>query len=285
MQSVQTYSTGSPPLARLMWPHRIAGTLWTHRGLLAQMIRRSVASRYRGSVLGPLWALIVPLMMLAVYTFVFGVVMKARWGMAGPVSVSDFALILFAGLVLYTLFAETVGAAANSVVSNAPLVKKVVFPLEILPVISLGGALVNALISFGVLLLGIVLFQQRFPTLIGYLPLVLLPLIMLALGVGWFVASLGVYLRDTAQVIAIVLQMLIFLTPVFYSIDQMPQAFQQVMLLNPLSTIVESGRDVLMHDRTPNWPRLMGVTLVSLVIMQLGYAWFMKTKRGFADVL
>lgn len=281
----QHITTRSEPLAAYLSPARIITTLWPHRQLLWQLIRRGVAARYRGSTLGIFWALIVPLVMLAVYTLVFGVVMRARWGQQQPIGFGHFALILFSGLLLFTLFSESVMAACSSITGSVSLVKKVVFPLEILPIVGIGTALVNAGISLLVLLTGIAVLLQRVPVVLYYLPLVLIPLLLLALGLSWLLASIGVFVRDTGQVVGIVLNVLMYLTPLFYTIEQMPESFQSVMRLNPLSVIVESGRGILMYDRAPDWGWLAGITVLSFLVMQLGFAWFMKTKRGFADVL
>jgi lipopolysaccharide transport system permease protein len=188
-------------------------------------------------------------------------------------------------LIVFNLFAETVGGAPNAIVANPGYVKKVVFPLEILPVVNLGVAVVNASIGVVILLAGIALFEHRFPLGLVYLPFTLLPLLMLSLGMGWFVASVAVYVRDTAPIVTVLLQMLFFLTPLFYPISQVPPAFQVVMRVNPLSTIVEGGRRNLMYDLPPDWAWLALVTAASALVMLLGFAWFMKTKPGFADVL
>ncbi len=163
--------------------------------------------------------------------------------------------------------------------------KKVVFPLEILPVVTLGAALFNALVSVVILLLGVAVFQQRFPVTLVYFPAVVLPLALLSLGAGWFLASVSVYVRDTGHVVTILLQMLMFLTPLFYPISAVPEPFRVFMRLNPLSTVVENARCVLMQGRAPEWLGLGLLTLAGVVVMQLGYVWFMKTKRGFADVV
>ncbi len=285
MHDVTLIEHRSRPVSYYLQPAHIPRTLWRHRELLLQLIRRGVAERYRGSALGLAWSIMLPLIMLAVYTFVFSVVFQARWGGQVSVSKTEFALTLFCGLLLFNVFSESIGAATHVVVSNVSYVKKVVFPLEVLPVVSLGAALVNGALNLLVLLLALLVFEQRLPLSLLYLPLTVLPLVLLCLGLGWFLASIGVYLRDTSQVVAVVLQMLIFLTPVFYSIEQVPEALRAVMRLNPLTVIVENARRTVMHGHPPEWGWLAGATLLGLVAMQLGYVWFMKTKRGFADVL
>ena len=284
---VQTYVHQSRPVAYYLRPDHIPRTLWRHRQLIGQLVKRNLLVKYRGSVLGILWSLLMPLIMLAVYTFAFGVVLQAKWGGGGDESKVRFALMLFCGLLLFNIFAETATACAAIVVAHANYVKKVVFPLEILPVVALGTALVQGLISSVVLLAGILLFEHRVPPTIGYFPLTFIPLLLLCLGLGWFLASLGVYVRDVGQAIAVVMQILIFMTPIFYTVGALKDhpELQFAMRLNPLTIVVENARLTVMRDQPPEWLWLGIVTGVSVVLMQLGYAWFMKTKRGFADVL
>jgi lipopolysaccharide transport system permease protein len=277
------------PQSRSVWyyfrPHQIPATAWRHRDLIFQLIQRAIASRYRGSVLGIFWSFLLPLTMLAVYTFVFSVVFRAKWGTDTGESKAEFALTLFCGLVLYNVFVETVSAAPGAVLNNAGYVKRVIFPLEILPMVNLGVALINAAISLTVLLLGMALLLQRMPQMFPTFLFAFVPLICLSLGLSWLLASIGVYIRDAGYLVSVVLQMLIFLTPIFYPITQVPEAFQTIMRLNPLTVIIESGRGALMSGRPPDWAWLIGVTVASVAVMQAGYVWFMKTKRGFADVL
>ncbi len=286
MEPATTIVHRSLPLGHHLHPLRVPQLIWRHRGLIRELAARAVASRYRGSALGFVWSLILPLAMLSVYTFVFAVVFRARWTPdAATESRTYFALTLFCGMVLYSLFAECVAVAPTLVLNHASYVKRVVFPLEILPIVTLAASLVNASISLGVLLAGMLLFLGNIPPTTVFLLLVALPLLMLCLGVSWFLASVGVYVRDTANLIGVVLQMLIFMTPVFYPASAVPPAFQSLMRLNPLTAIVENGRRVLMLGQPPDWISLVTVTAVAALLMQLGYAWFMKTKRGFADVL
>jgi len=195
--------------------------------------------------------------------------------------------MLFCGLLLFNIFSETASACAAIIVAHANYVKKVVFPLEVLPVVALGTALVQGLISAVVLLAGILLFEHRVPPTAGYFPLTFIPLLLLCLGLGWFLASIGVYLRDVGQAIAVVVQILIFMTPIFYTINALKDhpGLQFVMRLNPLTIIVENARLTVMRGEPPEWLWLGVVTVFCLVVMQFGYAWFMKTKRGFADVI
>ena len=286
MEAVRHIEVRSQSLAHYLRPDLIPRTLWQHRQLISQLTRRQIAARYRGSVLGVLWSFLLPLIMLVVYTFFFSVILRSRWRLEGAETQTEFALTLFCGLLLYNFFSEALNGATGAIIGNANYVKKVVFPLEILPVVHVAAALVNALISFGILLVAIAALQHRFPALVGYWPLTIVPLLLLTLGLSWFLASISVYLRDAGYVVSVLLQMLIFLTPIFYPVERLPTAaLQAVMRLNPLSVVVESARAVIMYDRAPDWVWLGVVTLVGLAALQLGYVWFMKTRRGFADVL
>jgi lipopolysaccharide transport system permease protein len=265
-------------------PVAAAGSIWRHRDLIAGMVRRDVLGRYNGSVLGLLWSFIIPLMMLAVYTFVFGVVFQARWDV-GIGSQSEFAVVLFLGLIIYNLFAEMLNRSPGMILGNVNFVKKVVFPLEILPIIALLASLFHMSISLIVWLLAyLVFFGMPSPTALLF-PLILMPLVLFSLGFSWFLASLGVYLRDTSQFIGVLTTVMLFLSPIFYPISILPPAFQTVLHLNPLTFIIEQSRGVLMWGQLPNWGGLVLLTFVAFGVACLGYAWFQKTRGGFADVL
>ena len=278
-------STRSLPVSHFLRPATLVRTLWVHRDLIRQLTWRNVLLRYRGSALGIVWSFILPLLMLAVYTFVFGIVFQSRWPNAKDQSTAGFALTLYCGLVVYALFAETLGVAPQLIVGNPNYVKKVVFPLEILPFCSLGAVLLQALINIAALLICVALFMRTVSSTLYLFPLVLLPLLMFTLGLAWFTASLGVYVRDIGQIMGVLLQVLMFLSPIFYSIEHVPKAFRLAMRANPLTIIVESSRNTLLWSQPPDWRWLAALVVVSLAVMQLGYVWFMKTRRGFADVL
>jgi lipopolysaccharide transport system permease protein len=188
-------------------------------------------------------------------------------------------------LVLYTFFAETLSGAAASITSHPSYVKRIVFPLELLPATKLGAALVHAGIGFALLLGATLVMTHRLPTTIVYLPVVLLPLVVWALGLAWFVGSLAVYLRDLQQLLAVALQVLLYLTPIFYPLAAVPPRFRGFTAMNPLTAVVESARRVLLWNEEPLWRELLWVTLAGFVVLQLGFVWFMKTKKGFADVV
>jgi lipopolysaccharide transport system permease protein len=266
-------------------PVGVAYNLGRHRHLLRQLVARDVAVRYRGSYLGVLWSMVMPLMMLAIYAFVFSVVFQARWAGSAETSRTGFALTLFAGLIAFNVFSECVNRAPALVVASPNYVKRVIFPLEILPASVVGSALFHALVSAGVLAAGLLLASGRLPWTILLVPVAAVPLAALGLGLGWFLASLGVFVRDTAYVAGIATQMLFFLTPIFYPIEAVPAGFRTAMWLNPLTAIVDGVRRVTIWGRPPDWAVWTAVTAASVAACVLGYAWFMKTKAGFADVL
>lgn len=259
-------------------------TPWTHRQLIRALVVREVVGRYRGSVLGILWSFFNPVFMLLVYTFVFSVVFKARWAVAGE-SKTEFALVLFAGLLIFNMVAETMNRAPSLIVANVNYVKRVVFPLEILPWVSFGATLFHAFISFLVWLV-FSFFILGFPAAtVFFFPLVLIPLGLLILGFSWFLASLGVYLRDVSQVVGILVTALMFLTPIFYPVAAIPARYHPLIYSNPLAFIVEQVRNLLIFGKAPDFAGLLLLTAVAALVAWLGFAWFQKTRKGFADVL
>ena len=235
--------------------------------------------------MGVLWSLFNPLFLLGIYTFVFSVVFKARWGVGLPESKSQFAILLFVGIIVHSLFAETLNRAPGLILSNVSYVKKIVFPLEILPVVAIGAALFHALVSMFVLVVAFVLINGYLQWTIVFLPLVLLPLVVLTMGASWGLASLGVFLRDIAQPIGMVMTVLLFASPVFYPITSMPEYIRPWLMLNPLTFVIEQARAVLIFGQTPDFVGLGIYSLASVVIGWFGYAWFQKTRKGFANVL
>lgn len=260
-----------------------------YRQLIAQMTQREISSRYKGSIFGILWAFLTPILMLAVYTFVFSVVFKARWVGAGAPdgeqSKADFAIMLFTGMIVYGIFAECVNRAPGLILGNPNYVKRVVFPLDILPWTVMGTALFNASISFVVLIAFFLLTNHVLTWTALLLPVVLLPLVFLCMGLSWFLSSLGVYLRDVGQTVGIVTTVLMFMSPVFYPLASLPFKFQFYLRFNPLTSIIEQTRDVLLLSRVPDPTHLLISILISMLIAWLGFAWFQKTRRGFADVI
>ncbi len=265
-------------------PREIVASLWRNRSLLKASVKREVLGRYRGSVMGVLWSFFNPVFMLIVYTFVFSVVFQARWS-AGSESKTEFALVLFAGLLVFNLFAECINRAPGLIVGNQNYVKKVVYPLEILPWVGLGAALFHGAVSLGVWLIAYLIFFGLPHATMLYLPLILLPFGLFIMGLSWALASLGVYLRDVGQFIGLLTTVLMFLSPIFYPASALPEAYRPLLYMNPLTPVIEQTRDVLFWGKAPDFA-MLGIYLVATsIIAWLGFAWFQKTRKGFADVL
>ncbi|MSR00473.1 MAG: ABC transporter permease [Gammaproteobacteria bacterium] len=261
----------------------LAKSLWRNRQLIVQMTRREVVGRYKGSAMGLAWSFFNPLFMLVVYTFVFSMIFKSRWG--GDESRTLFAVVLFVGMIVIGLFSEVLNRAPSLILSNVNYVKKVVFPIEILPVIAMGAALFHSLISLGVLLVAFILFNGYLHWTVIFTPLVLLPLVIVTLGISWMLAAIGVFLRDVGQTIGIITTVLMFLSPVFYPVTAVPERFRPFIMANPLTFMIEQAREVLVWGHTPNWIGLGIYIIAAIVIAWAGYALFQKMRKGFADVL
>lgn len=264
----------------------LARSLWLHRQLILQMTTREVLGRYKGSAFGMAWSFFNPVFMLVVYTFVFSEIFKSRWGgEGGNDSKTQFAVLLFVGMIVLNLFNEVLNRAPGLIVGNVNYVKKVVFPVEILPVVATGAALFHSLVSLGVLLVAFAIFNGYVYWTAALTPFVLLPLVILATGIAWMLASLGVFLRDIGQTIGVFTTVLMFLSPVFFPVSAVPERFRPYIMANPLTFIIEQAREVLIWGHMPNWAGLSVYTVAATVIAWAGYAWFQKTKKGFADVL
>ncbi len=237
--------------------------------------------------MGLTWSLLNPILMLTVYTFVFSVIFKSRWGSAATSEESraQFALILFVGMIVHGLFAEVVNRAPGLIVGNANYVKKVVFPLEVLPVVTVGAAVFHAFVSLGVLLTAFGPVHGFIPWSAVLLPVILLPFLLLIVGLAWMLASLGTYLRDIGQTVGIVTSVMMFLSQVFYPMSALPEAFRPFFMANPLTFVIEQSRNVLIWGHSPDWPGLAIYAVISVAVAAAGFAWFQKTRKGFADVL
>ena len=275
----------NPHAQQPLSPAALVNSHWRNRQLIVQMTKREVIGRYKGSVFGLLWSLLYPVFMLTVYTFVFSVVFKARWGVSQDETKTQFAVVLFAGLIIHGLFAEVLNRAPSLILSNVNYVKKVVFPLEILPAITMGAALFHSFVSILVLLIAFVVFNGYLHWTVVFFPLVLLPLVIVTLGLAWIFSSLGVFIRDIGQTMGIATMAMLFLSPVFFPVTALPEKFRTLILLNPLTFIIEQAREVLIWGRLPDWVGLGVYTLAASVLAWIGYAWFQKTRKGFADVL
>lgn len=253
-----------------------------YAALLWQLVVREIEGRYRGSLLGMMWAVLSPLVMLLVYTFVFSVVFQSRWGSHG--NSLDFALMVYCGMIVYGLFSELANSAPRIIVNQVNYVKKVVFPLELLPLSCLGGAIFNALIGI-FLLLVFVGFTQGLGLTAGLIPFVILPFILFLCGVAWALSALGVYLRDLGQVVVPVVGVLQFMSPVFYSVDAVPPTFAWFMKLSPLTWPVSALRECVLLQRVPDLSGFAGYLFFALTVAVSGWLVFMKTRKGFADVI
>jgi len=267
-------------------PLSVIRSVWQYRYLIVQMIRRDLGQRYKGAYLGLFWAIFQPMLMLLIYTFVFSIVFQARWRPeVEKLPVGEFAVILFAGLIPFNFFSEVINRSPGLILSSPNYVKKVVFPLEVLVVVAVGSALLTSLITLGILFIAILLVYHAIPPFIIFLPLAYLPLMLLILGLAWFLSSVGVYIRDVGQVVSVVTQVLFFMTPIFFPETSVPEELHFVVAINPLSAVVTNFRKLLLWNEMidlTNW----GIWLViTFFVAILGYVWFMGTKKGFADVL
>lgn len=258
---------------------------WNNRELWWRLTEREVLGRYRGSVLGVTWSFVTPLAMLAVYTFVFSQVFKARWGgleQAGPIG---FAVNLFAGLIVFNLFSESSMRAPSLIVSNPNYVKKVVFPLEILSCVAIGSSCFHALSSLCILIMFEVIAFKTIPLTLLWLPLVWLPLILGTLACSWFLSAAGVFLRDIGQLIGVIINMLMFLSPVFFPLSALPERWQPLLKINPLAIVIEQTRLVAVQGVNPDFNYLLIGTTITLLACELSFRGFQKSKKTFADVL
>ena len=260
-------------------------SLLQHRELILQMTKREVVGRYKGSIMGLAWSFFNPILMLTVYSFVFSVVFKARWGLGDEESKTYFAVVLFVGLIMHGLLAEVLNRAPGLILGNINYVKKVVFPLEILPVISMGAALFHSLASMLVLLVALIIIDGNLHWTAVFIPLVLLPLVILTLGLAWMLASLGVFIRDIGQTIGIITTAMLVMAPVFFPLSAMPEKYHPFIMANPLTFIIEQAREVLIFGHLPNWLGLGIYMFIATAVAWAGFAWFQKTKKGFADVI
>ncbi|MHC8373120.1 ABC transporter permease [Pseudomonas sp. MDT1-85] len=265
-------------------PKEMLNSVWRNKGLIRALVQREIVGRYRGSIMGMLWSLFNPIVMLVIYTFVFSVVFKARWSVDSS-SKTEFALMLFAGLIVFNLFAECINRAPGLIIGNVNYVKKVVFPLEILPWVTLGAAMFHFLVSLSVWLIAYLIFFGKLQYTVLLLPVFLAPLMIFVVGLVWFLASMGVYLRDVSQIIGVFTSVLMFLSPIFYPITALPEQYRHLLFLNPLTPAIEDARALLFRGELPSFVHLGFYYIAAALVFWLGFAWFQKTRKGFADVL
>lgn len=266
-------------------PIGIAACALQHRQLIMQIVRREITGRYRGSLLGLAWSFLTPLLMLAVYTTFLTVMLQARWGgdeQSGP---GNFTVVLFVGLIVHSMFSECINRAPSLIVQNANYVKKIVFPLEILPWVAVSSALVHAAIGLVALLVVQLAVSGALPWTLAFLPLVIAPFIFVILGFTWFLSALGVFVRDIAQLTGMLTTVMLFMSPIFYSTSSLPERVRPWIALNPLTFIIEQSRNVLIYSAPPDWGGLARYSIAALLTAWVGFWWFQKTRKGFADVL
>ncbi len=262
----------------------MVGSLLNHRELLWDLIKRDFVGRYKGSIMGVAWSLLNPILMLIIYTLVFSVAFKARWGVGDESQVS-FALVLFSGMMVHGLLAECLNRAPSIILDHPSYVTKVVFPLEILPLVALCSALLHFTVSLGLLLVFCVYSGMSLTFSVLYAPIIMLPLILMAIGLTWAISALGVYLRDISQVMTVLTTVLMFLSPVFYKTTAFPETYRALFDFNPLTLPIEQLRNVVLWDKPINWESWMISLVVGIAVCYVGFWWFQKSRKGFADVL
>lgn len=259
-------------------------SLWKNRGLIFQFTKREIAGRYRGSKLGMLWSILTPIIMLTIYTFVFSEIFQSRWE-SGSENKIEFALVVFVGLIIFNIFSEVFTRAPSLILSNQNYVKKVIFPLEILPLITIGSALFHAFVSFAILIIALYALMGIISWTLIFLPLILIPFVLMCAGLAWIFASLGVYIRDINYIITLVVQGLMLLSPIFYPTSMIPKDLLFIYELNPMAFFIQEARSILIWGELPDFYRLSLCAIGALVLAIVGYYFFRKTKAGFADVL
>jgi len=276
--SAYPYDAGA---RRSRW-HLPLTSLWTNRTLIQRLAVRDLQSRYRGSMLGITWAVLVPLGMVLMYTFVFGSIFKARWaGISG--STENMTAFFLAGLIVHQFLSESVGRASSLVLDNQNYVTKVVFPLEVLAVVTVEVALAGAAIGL-VLLLGLTALTSGLPATALLSPLVLIAMIPMLVGLVWIISALGVFVRDLGQIMPVLLSVLMFLGPVVYPRSAVPEPFGTLMLLNPITIPAETLRALIFGHPFPAAAAAIYI-VASLAVCYLGFLLFARLRMSFADVL
>ena len=265
-------------------PLMVFTSMSSHWNLLCLLTKREIVSRYRGSLLGVVWAFLHPTVMLAVYTIVFRGAFGMRWGRDGE-SALDFGLLLFSGLIIHALFAESIHRAPYLIVNHSNYVKKIVFPLEILAWTSLGAALFHAAVSALVLIVFYGILHHSLHWTMLLMPVLLLPLALVTIGISWFLASAGVFLRDLGHASGPVTTVMLFLSPVFYPASALPEPYRVLLHANPLTFLITQAQNVLIWGKAPSWVGIGLYCVCSYLIAWAGLLWFQKTRKAFADVL
>jgi lipopolysaccharide transport system permease protein len=270
---VQAVSSNSKILDRpslISSPLAVALVCWSNRLLILRLAGRELSAKWRGTMLGVFWSLAAPLLTFGVYGFAFGVIFHGRW--SGDLSNGNYALILFSGVVTFSIFSETVNRAPGLILENVSYVKKVIFPLEILPI-------------FVILLVAEVIIQGYLPWTVLLVPFILLPFSLIILGLSWLLASLGVFIRDVKNLVTVVTSLLMFMTPIFYPLSSVPEKYRWVIAGNPLTPTLDQMRDALFSGGIPDIESYAISCGLALISASVGYYWFMRTRKAFADVL
>lgn len=258
--------------------------IWTHRHLASLLIARNVEASFRGSLLGKAWTALVPLLRLAVYTTVLGFILRVKWP-GQHTTPLETALLYFVGLTLYDFFMESVSGAPGLMLDNVNYVKKVVFPLEILPFATLGAALVRLCVTSSIVLIFYLVIRGIPPLASIAIPLIIAPYALFVLGAVWFLSALGAYVRDLRQLMGVLALVMMYLSPIFFPLAMVPARVRPVFYANPLAFVIESVRAALFAGQWPDWPALLLYTALAWLFAALGYRWFLRVKPGFADVV
>lgn len=266
-------------------PFGLIKDIWQTRRLIYNLTKREVVGRYRGSFVGIFWSFLTPILLLTVFTFVFGEIFQARWGGREEAGSLDFAVALFAGLLIFNFFSECLARAPNLIIGNANYVKKVVFPLEVLTIVTILAAVFHLAAGYIILLILMMVSSWQISWTMLLTPVVFIPFLVMVLGFTWGLSALGVYLRDIGQLISPVLTAMMFLSPIFYPLSSVSEKFIWIYHLNPLTFVIEQMRAVMLQGVQPNWIGLVYYTVISVIVGYLGFVIFQKTRKGFADVL
>src|SRR4051812_37618954 len=266
---------------RAVWP-----PLWQlprRLDLILSLTKRELSSRYRGSVLGILWALVTPVVMIAIFTIIFSGMFKAKFGVS--TSQWDYALYLFCGLLPWNAFQESLQLSSNTVVAHANLDKRVVFPLETLPVSLSLAAVANQMFGTVVLVAAVIVLRRELHPTLLFLPLLLIAQLVATLGLAWLVASLGVFVRDIVQGITLVLMAWMYLTPIIYPESLVPDHYRAAINLNPFTPLIRNYRRIILDGLLPDWTGLGYFAAFAVLCFLFGYWWFARTRKNFADVI
>lgn len=266
-------------------PRALLASAWHHRRLILTLTRREIEGRYKGSAFGVLWSILTPILMVSVFTFVFGEIFQSKWAGMQSANHLDFASALFVGLLVYNIFSECIGKAPYLITNNPNYVKKIVFPLEILSIVSTLAAIFHFVTGYLVVLMLVIFSGWQLSWTVVYTPLIILPLILLLLGLTWIISALGVYLRDISQIIGPALTVLMFLSPVFYPLSSVHEKYRWLYSLNPITFVIEEARAALIHQQGPNWTHWLPYTGICCLVMMIGFVFFQKTRSGFSDVI